>query len=1143
MARTKTRGKGRRGGATSTRGTHRRKGLDCGDAPPASEPLDLDYGSSEANPITIEDDDPDHDATQPVSAPGPTDVQQQQPGNGAGVRPSSPAAVCPTALAPTESVPQQSEVPPSSDREEGELSDGEAQIGSTAEAPPPQDLAVKLASPVAPHVVGASQNPTNGYFASPPIAPRTAGAPTYSAAPHLGSLPQQEIPWTSPSTSRYAAGPYGFDVDAPQPPADAHYHPNPEDWQQYGWRAGPPFYPPPPPLPPADLGYANHSWPDDYSAQATSSRQQLSPYAHPYHPRSHQQWSPHYNASWTEPQAPADPGRKRKTVSRDSHANTFASLSEPPAKLLKRKKARSRKAETSAVPFAEANQSRVPQTNRSSAGSSKSWTDKEKEEALELVAKLAACGMPPSRLISEGVNPRIVQTCCEELGIPLDGNVGVTKPDPSVEVPAPLSSSGIPEQTPAAGSTTATAAQEPTASSSRGVDPASELRQAALATLRRKAVASRAAKVKEEIDKDPAARPAAVQMLLLQAQQNAMLNGEGSRPSSPVYEPPEPESDSEVALHTGEKAAFASGHQCSDEDMALETSESEADPTETIKTKVRSYRDVDAPTSEQSIDLDFGSTAVPPARRQQISYADAFSRKPDTPAGEVDLDAPLPSLAAPATAPTNLETSASLRGRDHFDGQPAGFADTVPRQAAQSQAPAGVLAHGPRRRRPVAADFDEMPSFSHQSEAPRRRVQFFRQPYRTRLIIEVSDDDDDDNYNNLDDDEEERCTSRTAACAAVRRHTMQAIYALYLAERGLAVPSSTTTQALEARSGKALDTPHGAVTPTRKEGSQPTAASTPKADTPNEELLKKEQDIKLLLQRIKALERKKSSNGSPSASSSIAACSVPSEPSKPSTGEGRVDVASQAERFPASEKINGASSRPSEITAPAVVEPAASKLSSETASTGLQLDPKLQLQREKLLASLKQKKAAVEARNRQSAAPAVVEPDPAPLSQPLDGDAQVSASPQIHKTESSAADGVGASGDTQTASQEVEGQSLPTASTPQVSPPHTSSLLQNMTERFKAYISPFTRFSGFRSLTAGRSASATIGSATVAPSNPSEGVRDGPTIPIKKRWCPAEANGSRCDAPECRMAHVRDYDKALAVEPFDQIDGNGAEPS
>ncbi|SPO39741.1 uncharacterized protein PSFLO_05222 [Pseudozyma flocculosa] len=1278
---------GSRSGAPShtTRPGNARRGPSDADAAPAAEPLELDYGTSEANPITLDSDSDDDDkglrdaerSASPVrdgsdssdssshesidelesdsasevasprsnNASEPNQIEtaavgsglvrrsttspqaQQSNRQGQDVKPSAAGELgAGTRLSPSASATAKLST---SEPEEGEVSEGDA------EPEPEPSTGWELSSPPRPARRTPSPRPGKSDPKAGPHSQRSqSGEPRASSRPapnanewshyesHAASTPQSAMDpdaryydWPTPASSRYAEpypGPDGYEGSYDS----AGY--GRQDWHRHdrvydGWHEPQhAYYPPHPPHPAyndAAYGYPERPAPSDYPYPAeaagpypSSSRQHLSAHAEPYYPWAHRSHlpAPGYPELHRrpDPAPPPDSRLKRKATGMDGYGDSASSrnaLPEPPAKLLKRKTSALRSGEAAATarpstPSApkagplDSTGREVPGMQRESRPKAppRIWTDKERQEALELVAKLAACGMSPSKLVEEGVNAQIVRACCTELGIAFEGGDDA---------------SGAPRQV---DQTTA-------------ADRAQELRQAALATLRRKVIASRAASVRKEVEQNPDGRMAAVNKLLQQAQQNAMLSSDSGDRSSPPYEPPEPEAESEQEAGNASVPApsadvvvgRADEHDESGDDMALDTSSSEADPSEQIgagPSKPRAYRDVDRPANGAIDELGFAPHAATPARRQQISYADTFSRRPDTPAGEVDLDAPLPTLAPPPPPPPSdygqygqgaMQQPYWGYGAPDAGAQPPsyGYAPGVP--LWQPSGPrADMQPNGQRRRRPVAADFEGPALASYPFDSVARRTQFVRQPFRVRLVIDLSDDDGDEDHDDNGEDTGDASAgqvalpvngSRPLSRASIRRQTAEAMHALYLTDRGLPVPGPSTPQpqlqpqAQPARPPLSTTASFSANAPPNREGSQ-SAASTPKVDVANGELLKKEQDIKLLLQRIRALERRKNTSdaGTPGpAESTPASASV----SGPATPDDRAQTRTESptrDRSPvpvASAQDHHAAAAASPVTL-AVASP---QPPADAPPKVLKLDPKLRLQREKLLASLKQKKAAVEAskgrdeigtpnaapappaRHRETASPSTTHTSA--VCSPVNGDARnagaLSHSPPAQlepSTSSTIAAGsipapkednaatladtppITATGAAEVSSQDQPNRLLPPSAPAQTSDlepvvatspaAYTSTLLQNMTERFKTYISPFARFPSFRSLSGARPNEAAAEPVAAAQS-------DSSGLPTAKRWCTTEAGGATCDVEGCRMAHVRDYVNASAVEPHD----------
>ena len=116
-----------------------------------------------------------------------------------------------------------------------------------------------------------------------------------------------------------------------------------------------------------------------------------------------------------------------------------------------------------------------------------------------------------------------------------------------------------------------------------------------------------------------------------------------------------------------------------------------------------------------AIDASFSEPDPRQAKRPRVSYADDYSWDVDTPIGEVDLEAPLPSLDA---NPVNSAPSSGSLIRD------------VRTRATQRRG----------RQRPVAADLNESSSNVH--AFPARPQPFLSGPHWQRLVLDCSDDED-----------------------------------------------------------------------------------------------------------------------------------------------------------------------------------------------------------------------------------------------------------------------------------------------------------------------------------------------------------------------------------------------------------------
>ncbi|PWN50354.1 hypothetical protein IE53DRAFT_362449, partial [Violaceomyces palustris] len=680
--------------------------------------------------------------------------------------------------------------------------------------------------------------------------------------------------------------------------------------------------PPPPPLPPQYASsFANYP-----GAFPTYRDRSAPPLPFPPHPPS----NPHPLHS------PGRPQRGRVSGSRRHE--------EPPPKLLKRKPMRKKlslnEASTSLLSGERhaqiKGQGPVASTSEAptdimidTAPQDPFRNEEEKKTVMELVYQLHLWGMSRSALIDQGIAANIVDACYRELGI---GNENRQQPpDPTLPhqsstdltdhgASAPNLSSALADGTnskvvdvrssdPRPGLTepysetpsipSRTPDPSPTSLPKTAVDASLALRQAVFESMKRKA------------QKGKAATKEAVELQSTNATGNAERRLRQQNPNIPQTSASYVRSENEASAPDmygtlGLQTSDATDPGPPEEPKAVSTS------------KGTRYQDVDAPQGEDI------TPAFNLSSRQRISYVDDFDARPEAPAGEVDYNAPLPTL--------DLPSYDDAWNRSFDDGSVYPTRESSSSPFPQPSTSVSVRQVG--RRRPVASDFDGGSLQTPPMNPVQRLRRFLPQPYRVRLVLEVSDDEGDS------DDSE----SSESEFLYVRRQTTRDIYHLW-AESELTESSDSNGQTWEGSGARLGNSVGPEVVP---KGSQRTDQQSRQRENERnkmDELSRKEQAIREMMERIKELERRRGANsngegspngdsrGSPIGSGRAGAESLSGRPERP-TPMDQLDP-------PAVENHSTSTAAP---TDPAV------------ASKPLALDPALQAQKEALLASLRAKK-------------------------------------------------------------------------------------------------------------------------------------------------------------------------------------------
>lgn len=233
------------------------------------------------------------------------------------------------------------------------------------------------------------------------------------------------------------------------------------------------------------------------------------------------------------------------------------------------------------------------------------------------------------------------------------------------------------------------------------------------------------------------------------------------------------------------------------------------------------YHDIDAPdmqashddvdddlfgSSDLSSSMDYKSTSADPRQRtrSKISYADDYSWDVDAPLGEVDLEAPLPSLQIPVEVVSSSRNHLSKSSSAH-------------------------------KKRPVAADMIELSS-NNSSHIPFRTKPFLPNTNWQKMVVDYSDDEEDIDVN---------VQTRKASTALIAHIWKQMNGADYDSEARIGSP----------RSAHNLPVPIDSATRFRGDlGTTPLSRSPSDADSILE---RKEQEIRELMARIQQLEGKR----------------------------------------------------------------------------------------------------------------------------------------------------------------------------------------------------------------------------------------------------------------------------------------------
>lgn len=484
------------------------------------------------------------------------------------------------------------------------------------------------------------------------------------------------------------------------------------------------------------------------------------------------------------------------------------------------------------------------------------------------------------------------------------------------------------------------------------------------------------------------------------------------------YEPPEPDPEPEDDKVDGEPMQ-GDGHASDmdgvpleddeeDVDMDLGSPEAEEENEEgqipavestapmlqsAVPTAPRNhgYKDMDAPQpevdpasmyDEESIESPEPSV---PLRRARISYADDFTGRPSAPTGEVDHNAPLPTLDQPRLPPRPSPRAIAESETSSISTKPS-FASFLSRPTTPI-----IGLRAPRNRRPVAADFDGTTpggygSWSAGIGRPAPRQFLPESNYRRKVVIEWSDDEEGDDES-MDDNEKRQGKHDNPQ---LRRATAMQIFDLWLAEemrRGSdvgffahpsnvasAADTSTTSRTTTPPTAPRLDRLRAAGAHVQTPGASGAENGNGMSSEARRILDQKEREIRAMMERIREIERKKN-GGAPNVPDSVdAVLKSISDPDQPeaeiaaaldaNTASTSANDGQGADSSKASEPVsvlNGANPAQPLEQERAQPEPLQAQPSSSSGSaqpSAFKLDPALQAQKEALLATLKAKAKA-----------------------------------------------------------------------------------------------------------------------------------------------------------------------------------------
>ncbi len=341
----------------------------------------------------------------------------------------------------------------------------------------------------------------------------------------------------------------------------------------------------------------------------------------------------------------------------------------------------------------------------------------------------------------------------------------------------------------------------------------------------------------------------------------------------------------------------------------------------------RAYRDVDAVDDADVTNIadlagDENAPGLIPSRRPRISYADTFSRAAQIPSGEVDFHAPIPDLP----------------------------------DLSMSAAKSPQMSHAASGRRPVAADFD---TEEYRPQALRAN-RFLDVPSGLNTVVDLSDDDRDEDEE-LDSFEMTKSSQLQVDAGQVmllRQKTATEHYDTFCAlngiqpiKRALTPVSEGASKAAEARD-PAIQVGGVSREALVAQAAASSAAGVGSSTPSREELLRKELEIKQLMQRIQMMEDRKSRQQA--ATLSPSASPMPSRHLTPANGS--ITAAVPGPSLPLAKTAQAVSNSP--VLTPQKEAHAQPQSASQSNAATPRLDPELQKKREELLALLANKRKA-----------------------------------------------------------------------------------------------------------------------------------------------------------------------------------------
>ncbi|KAJ9477655.1 hypothetical protein PHBOTO_001210 [Pseudozyma hubeiensis] len=868
--------------------------------PPPSEVVDLDYGSAETPLASESQPGPSNEAEALAASP-------QHVAVGRGRKLLSYETDDFDQAAP-------SIIAPVAKKHNSVASQGLEYVGSAYDAQP--------------NVAAGPSSSSQQRSASPALLQKSFGG---TAADHWerviaeseeGDLPRPPPPPAYPppalpqDANQYGSAPYAYDPNAPE------FHPNLH-------ASAPPI------LPPESEPY--YAPPDQqaYHATTESSYMHLAGYGPPfpgyempYDPQAPYEPALHVGPSAGYPYFPPPPNPTLYPQQYHPHPTGFNPQMQyfNQKRLLKQQRKREKKQrkrdkkEAANAAFASLVASHEPASSWGASGKRSdedlAWTEDGKAQAAAMVKELHARGVPPQRLVERGIPMHMIEACCVEAGITLQAppardaegadarTMTMSEPDSS--------QNGKVSMTPAE--------NELLAKEEQGIalTPLEELRKKVLASrLAKAAAAASASTIATPKDADNAAAPGPSSAATTVFDRTA-TSGEADALLSQIGE----------SIRSFIRPASESAGAADDSSV----------PPTSSTNKKRPYRDVDAVDSEHgttTADLAGGDSMgdVAPSRRQRISYADTFSRRAEMPSGEVDLDAPVPDLP-------DLSVTTS---------KPPNLADA-----------------GSRRRRPVAADFDTA-EYRPQTV---RQDRFLDVPSGLNTVVDLSDDDPDEDEIAAAGDAKGWISVQGDVdmrdIVLLRQRTATEHYDTFCALNGIKPAAKPLARVQEGfvisnEASEPSTTGEGVSKQSLLAQVAVTDAASVGASTPSrEDLLRKELEIKQLMQKIQMMEERKSRQQS--ATPSPAVSPMPSRILQPVVSAQAPVAEGPQVKSPLGfgQSLGNAveDAKFTAMAAPALGVGMPSQLdgSNPAKAGGVRLDPALQKQRESLLALLANKR-------------------------------------------------------------------------------------------------------------------------------------------------------------------------------------------